>query len=105
MPDRRAGLATVPGQRYTRTKPYYLDLHVSAAALYKEGAYVRAADQALAERHAVRATIPPRPGTNVRGTSFVANHVLHSGVDRPHGHFVSAYGNDPDARAPPSVFR
>ncbi len=65
---------------------------------------MRAADQALAERHAVGATIPPRSGTIVRGTSFVANHVLHSGVDRPHGHFVAAYGYDLDARARRQTF-
>jgi hypothetical protein len=80
---------------------YYLDLGVSAVALTWQGSYVRAADQALAERHGVRAAIPPRSGTIVRGISFLASHVLHSGVDGPHGHFVAAYGYDSDARTPP----
>jgi hypothetical protein len=55
---------------------YYLDLDVSAA------------------RPAVRAAIPPRSGQTAHGICFVANHVLHSGVDGPNGHFVAAYGYD-----------
>jgi hypothetical protein len=73
---------------------YYLDLDVSAAALTSKGAYVQVADQALAARPAVRAAIPPRSGKTAHGICFVANHVLHSGVDGPNGHFVAAYGYD-----------
>jgi hypothetical protein len=71
---------------------YYLDLDVSAAALTREGSYVRVADPALVTRYAVRAAIPPRSGKIAHGISFVASQVLHSGVDGPHGHFVAAYG-------------
>jgi hypothetical protein len=78
---------------------YYLDLDVSSTALTHEGAYVRAADQALAARHTVRAAIPPRSGTITHGISFVSSHVLHSGVNGAHGHFVTAYGYD--LRRPP----
>lgn len=77
----------------------YLDLHPSAVALTWEGSYVRVAGQAVAAEHAARATIPPRTGTVAHGVSFLANHVLHSGVDGPHGHFVAAYGYDHDISA------
>jgi hypothetical protein len=80
---------------------YYLDLDVSTVVLTWQGSYVRAADQTLAEQHGVHTAIPPRSGTIVRGISFVASHVLHSGVDGPHGHFVAAYGYDSDARTLP----
>jgi hypothetical protein len=73
---------------------YYLDLDVSAIALTRQGSYVRAADQKLAARHAVRAAIPPRSGRIAHGITFMANQVLHSGVDGPRGHFVVAYGYD-----------
>jgi hypothetical protein len=79
---------------------YYLDLDVSAVPLTREGSYVRVADPVLATRHAVRAVIPPRSGTTTHGISFVANRVLHSGVDGPHGHFVAAYGYDRDPGGP-----
>jgi hypothetical protein len=84
---------------------HYLDLDPSAAALIHEGAYVRAADQAQAARYAVRAAIPPRSGSTVHGITFVANRVLHSGVDGPHGHFVAAYGYDCNTRPPASPRR
>lgn len=77
---------------------YYLDLDVLAVAVVREGSYVRAADQTLAARHVVRATIPPRSGTTAHGVSFIASHVLHSGVDGLHGHFVAAYGYDRGTR-------
>jgi hypothetical protein len=73
---------------------HYLDLDISAAALTRQGSYVRAADQTEAARFAVRATIPPRSGRITHGIAFVANQVLHSGVDGPRGHFVAAYGYD-----------
>jgi hypothetical protein len=73
---------------------YYLDLHVATAALTSEGSYVRITDQVLAERRSVRATIRPRSGRIAHGISFAANHVLHSGVDGPSGHFIAAYGYD-----------
>jgi hypothetical protein len=79
---------------------YYLDLDMSTAALTAEGSYVRAADQAQAAQHAVRAVIPPRSGRIVHGITFVANLVLHSGADGPRGHLVAAYGYDRDARTP-----
>jgi hypothetical protein len=80
---------------------YYLDLDASAVAVTWEGSYARAADQTLAARHAVRVAIPPRSGTIAHGISFLANHLLHSGVDGPHGHFVAAYGYDDDIRPGP----
>jgi len=73
---------------------HYLDLDISAAALTRQGCYVRAADQAEAARYAMRETIPPRSGRITHGITFVANQVLHSGVDGPRGHFVAAYGYD-----------
>jgi hypothetical protein len=73
---------------------HYLDLDVSATALTHEGAYVRPADPTAPAGYAARATIPPRSGRIVHGIRFVANRVLHSGVDGPHGHFVAAYGYD-----------
>lgn len=79
---------------------HYLDLDVSAVAQTREGAYVRAADQTLASRYAVRAAVPPRSGKIAHGISFVASHVLHSGVDGPHGHFIAAYGYDRDPGGP-----
>ena len=73
---------------------HYLDLDVSATVLIHEGAYVCPADPTAPAGHAARATIPPRSGRVVHGIRFVANRVLHSGVDGPHGHFVAAYGYD-----------
>lgn len=74
---------------------HYLDLDASSAALICEGSYVRVADHMVADaEHARLAAIPPRSGTFVHGISFLANQVLHSGVDGPHGHFVAAYGYD-----------
>jgi hypothetical protein len=73
---------------------YYLDLAATAAALTWEGSCVRLADQTLATLHARRAAIPPRSGTTAYGIRFLANQVLHSGVDGRHGHFVAAYGYD-----------
>jgi hypothetical protein len=75
---------------------HYLDLDVSGLALTTQGSYVRAADQALAARYALRAVIPPRSGPVAHGVVFIANQVLHSGVDGLHGHFVAAYGHDRD---------
>ncbi len=83
---------------------HYLDLDVSTTALTHEGSYVRAADGAVA-RYAVRAVIPPRSGRTVHGINFVANQVLHSGVDGPGGHFVAAYGYDREASSPSSAPR
>jgi hypothetical protein len=82
---------------------HYPDLDVSAAALTREGSYVRATGQAQAVRYARHAAIPPRSGRLVHGISFIANRVLHSGVDGPHGHFVAAYGYDRDTQAPASA--
>ncbi len=79
---------------------YYLDLDAWAVTLTREGSYVRVADQSLERRHAVRAVIPPRSGKIVCGISLVANHVLHSGVDGPLGHFVAAYGYDRQLATP-----
>jgi hypothetical protein len=73
---------------------HYLDLDVSALPLAHEGSYVRAADDVAATRYTRRAVIPPRSGAIVHGIRFVANRVLHSGVDGPCGHFVAAYGYD-----------
>jgi hypothetical protein len=73
---------------------YYLDLRAGAATLAREGSYVRASDPGQVGRHAMRATIPPRSGSLVHGIAFLANHVLHSGVDGPRGHFIAAYGYD-----------
>jgi hypothetical protein len=73
---------------------FYLDLDVSAVALSRQGSYVRAADQTHAARYAACAVIPPRSGPTVRGISFAASRVLHSGVDGPSGHFVAAFGYD-----------
>ncbi len=72
----------------------YLDVRPAAAALAREGSYVRLTSMALAAGHAARARIPPRSGTLAHGVSFLANQVLHSGVDGPQGHFVAAYGYD-----------
>jgi hypothetical protein len=77
---------------------YYLDLDVAAAALTRQGSYVRASARTQAARYAMRATIPPRSGSTVYGITFLANRVLHSGVDGPHGHFVAAYGYDRSVR-------
>ena len=71
---------------------HYLDLDVSATALIHEGAYVHPADPTALAGYEARATIPPRSGRIAHGVRFVANRVLHSGVDGPHGHFVAAYG-------------
>jgi hypothetical protein len=79
---------------------HYLDLDVSTAILSSQGSYVRSADESQEARHAASATIPPRSGRTVHGIVFVANRVLHSGVDGPLGHFVAAYGYDrADVRA------
>jgi hypothetical protein len=79
---------------------YYLDLDVSTIALAREGSYVRAADLAVGARHAVCTAIPARSGATIYGISFMANRVLHSGVDGSCGHFVAAYGYDCDAGTP-----
>lgn len=78
---------------------YYLDLDASEAAVVWEGAYARAAEQMLGAGRAVRAVIPPRTSTIAHGITFVANQVLHSGVDGPCGHFVAAYGYDVETPA------
>lgn len=73
---------------------HYLDLDVCATSLIHEGAYVHPADPTAPTGYSARATIPPRSGRIVHGIRFVANRVLHSGIDGPHGHFVAAYGYD-----------
>jgi hypothetical protein len=80
---------------------HYLDLDVAATPLTREGSYVRASEGADITRYARFAAIPPRTGTIVHGIRFASSHVLHSGVDGPHGHFVAAYGYDHDTAASP----
>jgi hypothetical protein len=79
---------------------HYLDLDVSAVALTSDGSYVRAADQTQVACHTRCTVVPARTGRIVHGVAFVANRVLHSGVDGPRGHFVAAYGYDCDSQTP-----
>jgi hypothetical protein len=73
---------------------HYLDLDVYATALVHEGAYVHPADPTAPAGYEARVTVAPRSGRVVHGIRFLANRVLHSGVDGPYGHFVAAYGYD-----------
>jgi hypothetical protein len=77
---------------------HYLDIDVSAATLTSHGSYVRAASEVGFARYAKCAVVAPRSGRTVHGIVFVANRVLHSGVDGACGHFVAAYGYDFDTR-------
>jgi hypothetical protein len=79
---------------------HYLDLDVSAVALTSDGSYVRATHQAQSGCHSRCAIVPARSGRTVHGVAFVANRVLHSGVDGARGHFVAAYGYDCDTQTP-----
>ncbi len=62
-----------------------------------DGSYVRVADPEALRRYGLIATIPRRRGCTVHGLVFASNVVLHSGLDGEHGHFIAAYGNEPDA--------
>lgn len=70
----------------------YLDLDPSTTWLALESSYISLADKEAGRDRQRCITIPPRRGDTVHGVSFVANRVLHSGVDDEPGHFVAAYG-------------
>ncbi len=71
---------------------HYLDLDPYTTRLAYRASYVCLGDTEAARDRETHITIPPRRGCIIHGVSFVANHVLHSGVDTESGHFVAAYG-------------
>ncbi len=73
---------------------HYLDVDPYSVDLVADGSYVRAADPGELVERALTAVIPARNGPHVAGLLFVANRLLHSGVDDEGGHFVAAYGID-----------
>jgi hypothetical protein len=81
---------------------HYLDLDVSTTTLTPRGGYIRTTSQTPGTQHAAQTAIPPRAGRTVHGITFLASHVLHSGVDGPHGHYIAAYGYDQPHPEPPS---
>lgn len=79
---------------------HYLDVDPRSVELIVDGSYVRAADPRQLLDRARTVTIPRRRGAIVHGIVFVANRVLHSGVDDARGHFVAAYGAELDRATP-----
>jgi hypothetical protein len=98
LSDRQVGRVLLNLSATAERRLHYLDLDVSAVALTSDGSYIRATDQAQADCHTRCTIVPARSGRTVYGVAFVANRVLHSGVDGPRGHFVAAYGYDCDTR-------
>jgi hypothetical protein len=73
---------------------HYLDLDASTTTLTVESSYAHLGDENVRQGRERRIAIPRRVGDIVHGVNFVANRVLHSGVDGHTGHFVAAYGRD-----------
>ena len=73
---------------------HYLDLDPSTTTLAIESSYACLGDDNARESRERHIAIPRRSGDAVHGVSFVANRVLHSGVDDHRGHFVAAYGRE-----------
>jgi hypothetical protein len=73
---------------------HYLDVDPTSMKLVVRGGYVTiASTESLSEKMRT-VVIPPRHGTSIHGLVFVANRVLHSGVDDERSHFVAAYGTE-----------
>jgi hypothetical protein len=79
---------------------HYLDVDPRSVELVVDGSYVRVADPGRLLDRTRTATIPRRRGTLVHGLVFIANGVLHSGVDDVRGHFLAAYGAEHDCPTP-----
>jgi hypothetical protein len=73
---------------------HYLDLDPAETALDLDGAYASLSDRRAANGHERHITIPRAREGLIHGIHFVANRVLHSGVDDERGHFVAAYGSE-----------
>jgi hypothetical protein len=73
---------------------HYLDLNPFTTRLAIQSFYVCLARNEEARGREASVAIPPRNGSNIHGVSFVANQVLHRGLDEETGHFVAAYGLD-----------
>lgn len=71
---------------------HYLDLDPFTTALTFRSSYVCLEAIDAARDRDMQIAIPPRRVGTIHGLSFVANRVLHSGVDQDNGHFVAAYG-------------
>ncbi len=71
---------------------HYLNVDPDSVDLVVDGSYIRVADPVRFADYGLTASIPARHHSHVAGLLFVANLVLHSGVDDPDGHFVAAYG-------------
>jgi hypothetical protein len=79
---------------------HYLDVDPAAVPLQREGGYVRLADGADGADVNGRerlTSVPHRAGESVFAVSFIANRIMHSGVDDAAGHFVAAYGHECEA--------
>jgi hypothetical protein len=76
---------------------HYLDVDPWSVELAAEGSYLCAAQPAALHRYACVTTVPRLRGSRVHAVAFASNLVLHSGVDDERGHFVAAYGTEPDA--------
>jgi hypothetical protein len=98
LSERQVGRVLLNLSATSDRRLHYLDLDVSAVALTSDGSYVRATDQAQAACRTRCTIVPARSGRTVHGVAFIANRVLHSGVDGPRGHFVAAYGYDCDTQ-------
>jgi hypothetical protein len=70
----------------------YLDVDPDDAPMERQGGYVGLAEGIYVDSRSLQVSIPPRCGEATYGAAFVANRVLHSGVDDVRGHFVAAYG-------------
>ena len=73
---------------------HYLDLDPSTTTLAIESSYAGLGHDHARGNRERHIAIPRRVGDAVHGVSFVANRVLHSGVDDHAGHFVAAYGRE-----------
>ena len=76
---------------------YYLDVDPSATTLAVESSYARLGNEHAREGRERHIAIPRRVADTVHGVNFVANRVLHSGVDDDAGRFVAAYGRESNA--------
>lgn len=94
LTQRRVGRLLLNFSSHSQRVLHYLDVDPHCVGLISDGSYVRVASPLGLMERALSVVIPARSGSCVAGLAFIANVVLHSGVDDTGGHFVAAYGID-----------
>lgn len=70
----------------------YLDIDPFSVELEAGDGYIHIGDTAVGPNDIRTIDVPPRDGHTVSGVLLSVNHVLHTGKDDEHGHFIASYG-------------